>query len=198
MLPAPHPRAPQCHAAGDQQFRRADPGAAGSRHRFPAGAGPDGSGAAVAAGHADHAFRQVPGRLIADLPAVPGLVRAQGFPPGELGRLLALMHELDHNGWLCWRRCARRALARPGRSGRAGRALRRRCRANVTKCARTVLIGDVLLRMGPGRTNPSPSPKGPSPKRVQAPNRVQAPSGPDIMLFPQARTTTWNFRPMSR
>ena len=31
----PHPRAPQCHAAGDQQFRRADPGAAGRRHRFP-------------------------------------------------------------------------------------------------------------------------------------------------------------------
>ena len=28
---------------------------------FPAGVGPDGSGAAVAAGHADHAFRQVPG-----------------------------------------------------------------------------------------------------------------------------------------
>ena len=23
---------------------------------------------------------------------------AQGFPKGELGRLLALMHELDHNG----------------------------------------------------------------------------------------------------
>ncbi|PJI51288.1 hypothetical protein CTI14_63440, partial [Methylobacterium radiotolerans] len=22
----------------------------------------------------------------------------KGFPPGELGRLLALMHELDHNG----------------------------------------------------------------------------------------------------
>jgi len=39
------------------------------------------------------------GRLIADLPS-PYLAwfARKGFPPGEIGRLLALMHELDHNG----------------------------------------------------------------------------------------------------
>lgn len=39
------------------------------------------------------------GRLLADLPGhyLSWFARA-GFPPGEIGRLLALMHELDHNG----------------------------------------------------------------------------------------------------
>lgn len=39
------------------------------------------------------------GRLIADLPG-PYLAwfAREGFPDGELGRLLALMHEIDHNG----------------------------------------------------------------------------------------------------
>ncbi|MFY4694346.1 DUF3820 family protein [Burkholderia glumae] len=39
------------------------------------------------------------GRLIADLPG-PYLnwMAREGFPRGEIGRLLALMHELDHNG----------------------------------------------------------------------------------------------------
>jgi uncharacterized protein (DUF3820 family) len=39
------------------------------------------------------------GRLIADLPG-PYLdwFAREGFPPGELGRLLALMHEIDLNG----------------------------------------------------------------------------------------------------
>ncbi len=39
------------------------------------------------------------GRLIADLPGnyLTWFAR-EGFPPGEIGRLLALMHELDHNG----------------------------------------------------------------------------------------------------
>ena len=39
------------------------------------------------------------GRLIADLPGhyLNWFARA-GFPPGEIGRLLALMQELDHNG----------------------------------------------------------------------------------------------------
>lgn len=39
------------------------------------------------------------GRLIADLPG-PYLAwfARKGFPAGEIGRLLALMHELDHNG----------------------------------------------------------------------------------------------------
>ncbi len=39
------------------------------------------------------------GRLIADLPgAYLAWFARNGFPPGELGRLLALMLELDHNG----------------------------------------------------------------------------------------------------
>lgn len=39
------------------------------------------------------------GRLIADLPGnYLNWFARKGFPPGELGRLLALMHELDHNG----------------------------------------------------------------------------------------------------
>jgi uncharacterized protein (DUF3820 family) len=39
------------------------------------------------------------GRLIADLPGdYLNWFARQGFPPGELGRLLALMHEIDHNG----------------------------------------------------------------------------------------------------
>ena len=39
------------------------------------------------------------GRLIADLPGhYLNWFARTGFPPGELGRLLALMHELDHNG----------------------------------------------------------------------------------------------------
>ena len=39
------------------------------------------------------------GRLLADLPGhyLTWFAR-EGFPAGELGRLLALMHELDHNG----------------------------------------------------------------------------------------------------
>jgi hypothetical protein len=38
------------------------------------------------------------GRLLADLPGhYLGWFARQGFPPGELGRLLALMYELDHN-----------------------------------------------------------------------------------------------------
>lgn len=38
------------------------------------------------------------GRLIADLPGhYLGWMAREGFPKGELGRLLALMYELDHN-----------------------------------------------------------------------------------------------------
>lgn len=39
------------------------------------------------------------GRVIADLPG-PYLhwFAREGFPKGELGRLIALMHEIDHNG----------------------------------------------------------------------------------------------------
>lgn len=39
------------------------------------------------------------GRLLADLPGhYLNWFAREGFPPGQLGRLLALMHELDHNG----------------------------------------------------------------------------------------------------
>lgn len=48
--------------------------------------------------------RQMPygkykGRAIADLPgSYLNWFAREGFPKGEIGRLLALMHELDHNG----------------------------------------------------------------------------------------------------
>ncbi|MGH8778741.1 DUF3820 family protein [Paraburkholderia sp.] len=39
------------------------------------------------------------GRVLADLPGhYLNWFAKVGFPPGELGRLLALMHEIDHNG----------------------------------------------------------------------------------------------------
>ncbi len=39
------------------------------------------------------------GRLIADLPGdYLAWFARNGFPKGEIGRLLALMHEIDHNG----------------------------------------------------------------------------------------------------
>lgn len=39
------------------------------------------------------------GRLLADLPGhYLNWFARNGFPPGEIGRLLALMQELDHNG----------------------------------------------------------------------------------------------------
>ncbi len=39
------------------------------------------------------------GRIIADLPGhYLNWFAREGFPPGEIGRLLALMQELDHNG----------------------------------------------------------------------------------------------------
>jgi len=44
-------------------------------------------------------FGKHKGRLIADLPGnhLNWFARA-GFPKGDIGRLLALMHEIDHNG----------------------------------------------------------------------------------------------------
>lgn len=39
------------------------------------------------------------GTLIADLPGnYLNWFAREGFPNGDLGRLLALMHEIDHNG----------------------------------------------------------------------------------------------------
>lgn len=38
------------------------------------------------------------GIVIADLPAnYLGWFAREGFPPGDIGRLLALMYEIDHN-----------------------------------------------------------------------------------------------------
>ena len=44
-------------------------------------------------------FGKHKGRLIADLPAnsLQWFAR-EGFPRGEIGQLLALMYEIDHNG----------------------------------------------------------------------------------------------------
>lgn len=43
-------------------------------------------------------FGKYKGRVIADLPGhYLGWFAREGFPPGELGRLIALMYELDHN-----------------------------------------------------------------------------------------------------
>ena len=39
------------------------------------------------------------GRLLADLPGdYLNWFAREGFPPSDIGRLLALMHEIDHNG----------------------------------------------------------------------------------------------------
>lgn len=55
-------------------------------------------------------FGKHKGVLLADLPgSYLGWFAREGFPKGEMGRLLALMHELDHNGL--------RELLRPLRGG---------------------------------------------------------------------------------
>ena len=44
-------------------------------------------------------FGKYQGRAIADLPGnYLNWFAREGFPKGDLGRLLALMHEIDHNG----------------------------------------------------------------------------------------------------
>lgn len=44
-------------------------------------------------------FGKYQGRLIADLPGTYlAWFARKGFPPGQIGQLLQLMHELDHNG----------------------------------------------------------------------------------------------------
>ncbi|WP_439861725.1 DUF3820 family protein [Pseudomonas sp. MBLB4136] len=44
-------------------------------------------------------FGKYKGRLIADLPGhYLNWFAREGFPVGEIGRLLALMQEIDHNG----------------------------------------------------------------------------------------------------
>jgi uncharacterized protein (DUF3820 family) len=59
-------------------------------------------------------FGKYKGRLLADLPGhYLGWFARAGFPPGQLGGLLALMYELDHN--------AMRQLLDPLRTANAGR-----------------------------------------------------------------------------
>jgi uncharacterized protein (DUF3820 family) len=49
--------------------------------------------------HTQMPYGKYKGTLIADLPGnYLNWFAREGFPPGELGRLLALMHEIDHNG----------------------------------------------------------------------------------------------------
>lgn len=44
-------------------------------------------------------FGKHQGTLLADLPGnYLNWFAREGFPKGEIGRLLALMHEIDHNG----------------------------------------------------------------------------------------------------
>ena len=44
-------------------------------------------------------FGKYKGRILADLPGnYLNWFAREGFPPDEIGRLLALMHEIDHNG----------------------------------------------------------------------------------------------------
>ncbi len=44
-------------------------------------------------------FGKHQGTVLADLPSnYLGWFAREGFPKGELGQLLALMHEIDHNG----------------------------------------------------------------------------------------------------
>lgn len=44
-------------------------------------------------------FGKYQDRLLCDLPGnYLAWFAREGFPPGQLGRLLALLHELDHNG----------------------------------------------------------------------------------------------------
>jgi uncharacterized protein (DUF3820 family) len=58
------------------------------------------------------------GRILADLPGnYLNWFAREGFPPGEIGRLLALMHEIDHNGL----QHLLAPLRATGRASRAGR-----------------------------------------------------------------------------
>lgn len=61
------------------------------------------------------------GRSLAELPGhYLGWFARTGFPEGELGRLLELMHEIDHNGL----RPLLRPLERAPAAVRSGRPLR--------------------------------------------------------------------------
>ena len=62
-------------------------------------------------------FGKYKGRMIADLPGnYLNWFAREGFPKGELGRLLALMHEIDHNGLSSLLDPLRRRASGPGAS----------------------------------------------------------------------------------
>lgn len=57
------------------------------------------------------------GRLIADLPGnYLNWFAREGFPKGEIGQLLALMQELDHNGLIGLLEPIRKAAGLPPRA----------------------------------------------------------------------------------
>lgn len=65
-------------------------------------------------------FGKHKGTLIADLQGnYLNWFACEGFPPGEIGRLLALMHELDHNGLSSLLDPLRPGTVRGGRRGGA-------------------------------------------------------------------------------
>lgn len=60
-------------------------------------------------------FGKYKGRLIADLPGhYLNWFAREGFPKGEIGRLLELMQEIDHNGLSALLDPLRRSVSRPG------------------------------------------------------------------------------------
>ena len=60
-------------------------------------------------------FGKYQGRLIADLPGnYLGWFAREGFPKGDLGRLLALMYEIDHNNLGALLQPLRAALGQQG------------------------------------------------------------------------------------
>ena len=60
-------------------------------------------------------FGKYQGRLIADLPGnYLGWFAREGFPKGDLGRLLALAYEIDHNNLGALLQPLRAAQAQPG------------------------------------------------------------------------------------
>lgn len=59
-------------------------------------------------------FGKYKGRLIADLPGhYLNWFAREGFPKGEIGRLLELMQEIDHNGLSALLDPLRRSVSRP-------------------------------------------------------------------------------------
>lgn len=63
-------------------------------------------------------FGKYKGRLIADLPGhYLNWFAREGFPKGEIGRLLELMQEIDHNGLSALLEPLRRSAVRPRTEG---------------------------------------------------------------------------------